>query len=242
MPATKELLQVEYDAYFLRYGKSKAIGEMARAWGVAPVTVRRHLNQDGVRAVRPAAARPAAPELASAYEALLAEYGKRGALTALATTYGVAYMTARMWLVADGVYVPAPRAAKRPITEPCPCGAVATTRYKGEDPPLCFRCYMRRYASDPASPTRRVAREYIDDVKLAAHCADCGEKYPPYVYHFDHVPERGPKLFNLGSGDYAIETVKAEIAKCDIVCANCHAGRTWIRRSEASDVQDAMPA
>jgi hypothetical protein len=51
--------------------------------------------------------------------------------------------------------------------------------------------------------------------------------------HFDHVPGRGPKLFNLGSGDYSIKTVQAEIEKCDIVCANCHAIRTWISRGKS---------
>jgi hypothetical protein len=28
---------------------------------------------------------------------------------------------------------------------------------------------------------------------------------------------------------FSIETLKAEIAKCDLVCANCHRLRTWKR-------------
>jgi hypothetical protein len=50
---------------------------------------------------------------------------------------------------------------------------------------------------------------------------------------WDHVPERGPKLFNLSRADYGMEKVLAEIAKCDLVCANCHAIRTWNRHREA---------
>lgn len=91
---------------------------------------------------------------------------------------------------------------------------------------------MRKYASDPKSPARRKGREYIAEVKSNAVCVDCGGKFPPCVFHFDHVPERGPKLFNIANCDRAIEDVKAEIAKCDIVCANCHAIRTWITREK----------
>lgn len=59
-------------------------------------------------------------------------------------------------------------------------------------------------------------------------CADCGVQYPYYVMQFDHV--RGEKRFNLGGGwNNSMEAIKEEIAKCDIVCANCHAERTYQR-------------
>ncbi len=49
---------------------------------------------------------------------------------------------------------------------------------------------------------------------------------------FDHV--RGEKLFGIvearGSA-IAWQTVLNEIAKCDLVCANCHRMRTYIRRA-----------
>ena len=61
-------------------------------------------------------------------------------------------------------------------------------------------------------------------------CADCDIKYPYYVMQFDHV--RGVKLFNIADacgGRRSMKSVLEEIAKCDIVCANCHATRTWTR-------------
>lgn len=59
-------------------------------------------------------------------------------------------------------------------------------------------------------------------------CADCGKIYPPYVMDFDHV--RGEKKFDISLSERtAWETVLAEIAKCDVVCANCHRERTWER-------------
>lgn len=54
-------------------------------------------------------------------------------------------------------------------------------------------------------------------------CQDCGDQFPPCCMDFDHV--RGEKittvtrLINFG---YSREAILAEIAKCDLVCANCH--------------------
>jgi hypothetical protein len=46
---------------------------------------------------------------------------------------------------------------------------------------------------------------------------------------FDHRPGTD-KQFEVSQGlSLARERVQAEIAKCDIVCANCHAIRTWQR-------------
>ena len=60
----------------------------------------------------------------------------------------------------------------------------------------------------------------------AVPCADCGGEWPYYVMHFDHV--RGKKKFNISNARrnlMSIETLREEMAKCDVVCANCHALR-----------------
>lgn len=70
-------------------------------------------------------------------------------------------------------------------------------------------------------------------------CADCGKKYPPCAMDFDHV--RGTKKISV-SGGYVyvgMPALEKELAKCDLVCANCHRIRTWkratsMRRSAAS--------
>lgn len=61
-------------------------------------------------------------------------------------------------------------------------------------------------------------------------CADCGRRYPYYVMDFDHV--RGKKEGDVGriaSSSKSIEKVKKEIAKCEVVCSNCHRERTHKR-------------
>lgn len=75
---------------------------------------------------------------------------------------------------------------------------------------------------------RTAIRKLIDEKKTNTPCADCGIQYPFPAMEFDHV--RGTKLFNLASATAKARTLQAveeEMAKCEIVCANCHAVRTY---------------
>lgn len=77
---------------------------------------------------------------------------------------------------------------------------------------------------------RAKIRSTIECAK-ATPCLDCGIQYPTCVMQFDHV--RGVKRFNIGSATAlspSLVTLKEEIAKCEVVCANCHAMRTEARK------------
>ena len=68
----------------------------------------------------------------------------------------------------------------------------------------------------------------------SAPCTDCKKKYGYWVMQFDHF--RGQKSFDISRGaafGYAWATMEEELAKCELVCANCHATRTH-RRKEAA--------
>jgi hypothetical protein len=82
-----------------------------------------------------------------------------------------------------------------------------------------------------AHNAREVGREYVYQYLLENPCADCGE-HNPLVLTFDHV--RGDKKLGIsemvGRG-WSIETIKAEIRKCDVVCFNCHMIRERRRRT-----------
>ena len=75
-------------------------------------------------------------------------------------------------------------------------------------------------------------RAALDELRAKA-CTDCGQQYPSYVMEFDHVPERGKKKKTVselaGNRKVTSKTVQAELAKCDLVCANCHKVRTYFR-------------
>ena len=102
----------------------------------------------------------------------------------------------------------------------------------------------------PISEKARVFRELAEihhDAK-SGPCVDCGHRYPIHVMQLDHRPGSG-KLFGCGDPLWGhpspglavaaatLGSVKAallaEIAKCDLVCANCHAERTFRRRANA---------
>lgn len=82
---------------------------------------------------------------------------------------------------------------------------------------------------------KRWARKQVDDLrefKEGKACTDCGCVYPPYVLDFDH---RDPttKEFNIAMHVRQVSRQRLldEIAKCDIVCANCHRIRTFGSRA-----------
>jgi hypothetical protein len=70
-------------------------------------------------------------------------------------------------------------------------------------------------------------RRFVYDYLLENPCVDCGET-DPVVLEFDHLPGCDKKylLSEMVSGGYAVETIKKEMEKCDVVCANCHRRRT----------------
>lgn len=61
-------------------------------------------------------------------------------------------------------------------------------------------------------------------------CADCGGKFPPCAMDYDHV--RGEKKSDLSKMVNGTSTrlIMEEIAKCDVVCSNCHRIRHWLRK------------
>jgi 5-methylcytosine-specific restriction endonuclease McrA len=74
----------------------------------------------------------------------------------------------------------------------------------------------------------------IIEAAKSAPCMDCGRKFPPYVMDFDHVV--GTKRGTIASWYVSIseKALLEEIAKCEVVCANCHRIRTYGRtRMEA---------
>jgi hypothetical protein len=75
----------------------------------------------------------------------------------------------------------------------------------------------------------------IHDYQLKKGCADCGYNKHPAAMEFDHMPGT-KKLFNIGEeiGNRSVESLWKEIAKCEVVCANCHAIRTATRRERVT--------
>ena len=79
-----------------------------------------------------------------------------------------------------------------------------------------------------AKANKMRTREWLQKIKAKTPCADCGVNYPYYVMDFDH---RENKEFNLSKavGTCGRDKIEQELAKCDVVCANCHRERSQKR-------------
>lgn len=76
---------------------------------------------------------------------------------------------------------------------------------------------------------RRAAAAYVLDYLRQHGCVDCPED-DPIVLEFDHV--RGVKDMDVSlmvQRGFSVQVVTAEIAKCDVRCANCHRRATYRR-------------
>ena len=76
-------------------------------------------------------------------------------------------------------------------------------------------------------------RETLTKMKLDRGCIDCGFNADPLLLEWDHVPGRGPKLFQLSSlGNRGWKSIWAEIQKCEVRCRSCHREQTADRGRE----------
>jgi len=102
----------------------------------------------------------------------------------------------------------------------------------------CRRQYDREYYDQrgrrPRLARQRAridaARSWMAELKSGLPCTDCGEIFPIYVMHWDHLPEfeKVAEVSAMVAGR-SREAVLEELKKCELVCANCHVLRTISR-------------
>lgn len=78
--------------------------------------------------------------------------------------------------------------------------------------------------------SERGRRAWLRRLKAGKPCADCGRVFPPAVMQWDHKPG-SQKLVEISAAfaGWTRDAVLAEVAKCDLVCTNCHVIRTFTR-------------
>ncbi len=90
-----------------------------------------------------------------------------------------------------------------------------------------YAANKERYITNARERARRIALERVNwllDYFARHPCVDCGEA-DPVVLEFDH---RGAKSFTIAKEmrNKNWDVVVAEVAKCDVRCANCHRRKT----------------
>lgn len=100
------------------------------------------------------------------------------------------------------------------------CGKVFTKNHYEHNKQQYFKKNLGSYLK---------RREFVRQKKTFP-CLDCGVQYPYYVMDFDHR-EGETKKYELNRvGRMTMRALETEIAKCDLVCANCHRERTHQRK------------
>lgn len=69
---------------------------------------------------------------------------------------------------------------------------------------------------------REQAKAFVEQYKATHPCVDCGKSDPRFLT-FDHV--RGTKrksISNMVNLGYTIESIQAELEKCEVRCLECH--------------------
>ena len=86
----------------------------------------------------------------------------------------------------------------------------------------------RQREIDRVMTRQRVTLEFLRELRNVP-CMDCGERFEPHQMDFDHR-DPATKLFQITDSEAMLmrrDRLLAEIAKCDVVCSNCHAARTY---------------
>jgi len=103
----------------------------------------------------------------------------------------------------------------------------------------CHVCTKQYRVShhDKNREERRNIQGYLINKYEGLPCADCGGVLPFCAMDFDHRPEE-TKKFGVGTKGSlratpeTIKEVEEEVAKCDLICSNCHRVRTKERSDD----------
>ncbi len=76
--------------------------------------------------------------------------------------------------------------------------------------------------NDNLNNSRKIRiRKWFRDLKDTLSCEICGENHPSCL-EFHHLRKKDNIISKMVVSGYAIDSIQKEMAKCQVVCANCH--------------------
>lgn len=85
-----------------------------------------------------------------------------------------------------------------------------------------WRAENKEHANKLWTELRKTKRAYLTDYKSEHPCIKCGEKDPACLDFHHRDPKEKAFTLSLGIARASLERLQKEVAKCDILCANCH--------------------
>lgn len=75
---------------------------------------------------------------------------------------------------------------------------------------------------------KQMLKKKLADIKEASGCVDCGVTNH-IILDFDHLRDKKYNVSRMIHDGFSWKAIKKEIEKCEVVCANCHRIRTYLR-------------
>ena len=82
------------------------------------------------------------------------------------------------------------------------------------------KVYLEQVRSD-----RRKKKEWLDSFKIG--CARCSETHIACLEFHHRNPAEKDFLLSVGVAKYSIARLQEEVAKCEVICSNCHRKLHW---------------
>jgi len=80
----------------------------------------------------------------------------------------------------------------------------------------------KAYWKTQRAERRRANAQWVRDYKASNPCAECGNVFPYQVMDFHHLGKKKYNVSQMAANGHSLKKIQEEIAKCDLLCANCH--------------------
>lgn len=94
------------------------------------------------------------------------------------------------------------------------CHSIITKKWQKENKELCSSIRKKRYNKK---------RKFLVSYKKGLKCQVCGESDSVCLVFHHRNPKEKDFYVGCSVSGYSLERIMKEIAKCDVLCANCHA-------------------
>jgi len=77
------------------------------------------------------------------------------------------------------------------------------------------------------SEQRNKVKAWFRRYKSSCKCSKCGENHPACLQFHHRDPEQKLANISFAVRNWSLKKLKEEIAKCDVLCSNCHLKFHW---------------
>lgn len=99
------------------------------------------------------------------------------------------------------------------------------SRLKSRDYYLANRELHKKNTIRRSKEQKSKSKEFLLEFLKKNPCVVCGEA-DPVVLEFNHLRDKKDDVSRMSASGNSITTIKKEIEKCEVLCANCHRRKT----------------